>query len=116
MGESKKARAKRHAAATVTSSGFSPAQETMRQDMLGEALDRNSLSQDRKHGPQPLRAVLDGELGEQPTTDPDIKRLAYQVINNHPDVVFNLSQWAQVQAMIEEGIVAGLQVGRLGQG
>lgn len=79
-------------------------QELMRRDME----EANSL-----------KATLDGVFGKQPhpienslLTLPVVSELALGIINEFPSMTLGFKDWAQVQAMIEEGIRRGAAQGR----
>jgi len=85
--------------ATITT--LTPAQETMRQEMLGDV--------------QSIKRVFDEMLG-LPDVDPVVRQIALTVVDRGPNVTLSLKQWSVVQGLIEAGVQAGIARGRrLGQ-
>lgn len=73
-----------------------PAQETMRREM---------------EQPKSVGGILDDLLGVAPA-DPAVRELAIEIIKESPTLTLSLTQWAQVQEMLEAAIQLGVARGR----
>jgi hypothetical protein len=61
--------------------------------------------------PKSVGGILDDLLGVAPA-DPAVRELAIEIIKESPTLTLSLTQWAQVQEMLEAAIQLGVARGR----
>jgi len=101
---------------------LSRAQVVMRDDMLRGPIqptlfdeDRDDedeplmVGQTRNTEPMPLHQALDAILGV--SRHPQYQDLALQIIDESPTLNLSLSQWRQVQDMVEKAVRVGFEYG-----